>query len=78
MKTNLSVGNRVRYSREFCRNTGQMTGWTPFAKGTIVELKKLGESTLACIQWDKPEVSDKPIGKVLDKNLSVIGTYERD
>lgn len=59
----LKVGDRVQYSAEFCRNTGQCTGATPFARGTIIELQNLGEcvgnrvcyAMLATITWDNPD-----------------------
>jgi hypothetical protein len=34
----ISVGTRVACSRAFLRNTGQYTGWAPFACGVVVEI----------------------------------------
>lgn len=38
----LKVGDRVQYSREFLRNTGQIDMEIRFARGTIIGLKALG------------------------------------
>jgi len=54
----LTVDDRVQYTKEFCRNTGQCTGQTPFARGTIVRLKDLGQTVLATINWD--DLGDLP------------------
>jgi hypothetical protein len=50
----IKVGTRVAYSREFCRNTGQFTGWTPHARGTVRALNRLSPSgpTIAAVEWD--------------------------
>lgn len=47
-KKQFQVGDRVRYSSEFCRLIGATTGWTPQARGEIIKMK--GE--LASIRWD--------------------------
>ena len=38
MPTPLKVGDRVRYSSEFCRRIGAVSGFTPQARGTIKRL----------------------------------------
>ena len=59
-KQEFKVGDVVKYSREFLRNTGQQTGDAPFATGTITGLQTLGSGlTLATIDWGNPELPDK-------------------
>lgn len=68
MKTQdtIAVGTRVGYASAFLRNTGQHTGWAPFAKGTVTELHDIGARMhLAVVQWDD---QTKP-GRVLTSNL---------
>jgi len=50
MAKNLQPGDRVRYSSEFCRTIGAVTGWTPQAKGTITRL--WGGGAFAEVLWD--------------------------
>ncbi len=65
----LEIGHRVQYSAAFCRNTGQCTGVTPFARGTIIGLKNLGETVLATITWDNPDgLPDKVNTKNLERS----------
>ena len=49
----LAPGDRVRYSSEFCRQVGAVTGWTPQARGVITRLWGRG-SEFAAILWDYP------------------------
>jgi hypothetical protein len=37
----LEVGERVRYSSEWCRNTGQIMGDVPFARGIVCSIEPL-------------------------------------
>ena len=46
--TKFNIGDRVRYSSEFCRQIGAVSGFTPQARGEITKLT--GE--LASIRWD--------------------------
>lgn len=43
-----AIGDRVRYSSEFCRLIGAHTGWTPQARGVITKMT----GDLATILWD--------------------------
>src|SRR5262245_51484731 len=52
----IKVGDRVAYSAAFLQNTGQFAGDLPHAKGLVVGLVQLGETTLAEIDWDTPEI----------------------
>jgi hypothetical protein len=65
-------GDRVAFSRDFLRNTGQFTGpdkpahFGPFARGEVVscqELPRVG-STLVTVCWD-----DGTLSNVLAGNL---------
>lgn len=46
----LAVGDRVRYSSEFCRTIGAVSGFTPQARGEITAL--WGRGGFARILWD--------------------------
>jgi len=51
MATPLKVGDRVRYSSDFCRIIGAYSGFTPQARGVIVNLWGR-DSEYAEILWD--------------------------
>lgn len=71
----LSVGDQVKYSRQWLRNTGQYTGDICFAKGRIIELISVGGSlTLAKIDWGK--LNGEIPEKVNVVNLVKVGTRE--
>jgi hypothetical protein len=55
----IEAGDRVAYSKKWLRSTGQMTGDTPQARGTVVEMQVLGSIRLAVIQWDHPDFPEK-------------------
>lgn len=65
---NIQVGDRVAYKASFLRSTGQYTGDLPFARGTVTEMKTLGDNTLAVIDWQNPDIPEK----VLVSNLSKV------
>jgi hypothetical protein len=47
-------GDRVAYSREFLRNTGQFTGEAPFKRGTVISVhdhRSYGP-LLVHLRWD--------------------------
>jgi hypothetical protein len=62
-----SVGDVVKYSRQWLRSTGQFTGPVPFAVGVITDLQTLGRSgpVIACIKWRDVSLPDR----VLTSNL---------
>ena len=62
--TQINIGDRVAFSRQFLKSTGQCTGWAPFARGTVSALAPLGGIALAVIEWDGGQGS-----KVLVSNL---------
>jgi hypothetical protein len=57
----LAPGDRVRYSSEFCRTIGAVTGWTPQARGVITRLWGRG-AEFAAIRWDHPGPGGDPEG----------------
>jgi hypothetical protein len=58
-KSKLKVGDRVAYSRAFCQDTGQQTGDIPFARGVIESFESIGETALAIINWNDPNIPEK-------------------
>ena len=69
------MGDKVCYSRDFLRSTGQFTGDTPHARGIVTALVPLGQTTmLAEINWDTPElpprVNTANLSKVTEKGIS--------
>jgi hypothetical protein len=62
--SNLQVGDRVAVAARYLRNTGQHTGDICFARGTVTDIKPLGQITLAVIAWEPlngspPDVPEK-------------------
>lgn len=64
----IKVGDMVGYGKQFLQSTGQYTGDAPFARGKVIALHSLGDTTLAEIEWDKPDLPDR----VNVKNLSTV------
>ncbi|WP_316172953.1 hypothetical protein [Bradyrhizobium sp. SZCCHNRI2049] len=61
----ITIGTRVAFSREFLRNTGQFTGWAPFARGVVHSLLPLSDDRfVATVSWDDGSASG-----VLNVNL---------
>ena len=60
-KSNLKVGDKVRYASEFLRSIGVHTGDMCFAKGEITEIHTLGEgpNKFAHVRWDYDDLPDK-------------------
>lgn len=51
--TDLTVGDRVAYSRKFLQDTAQHTGPMPFRRGVITAVDGIGSGILlATIAWD--------------------------
>lgn len=72
MRKTIEVGDRVKYSALFCRNTGQYTGSTPFARGEVTDLVKLGTTdeamVMAVVNWTNDYAGEVPT-KVNAANL---------
>ena len=64
-------GDKVKYSRDFLRSTGQITGDVPFAKGVVMDVAPMGDRQLVTIDFDL-------IGRmrVLNSNLVMVGQME--
>lgn len=68
----ITKGTRVAFRREFLRDTGQFTGWAPFARGTVVSMGEQltrfkgdrGGPHLVVIAWD-----DGTRSRALSSNL---------
>lgn len=52
----VKVGDKIAYTAAFLRGTGQYTGDVPQAKGIVLALVPLGETVLAEIAWDTPDL----------------------
>lgn len=65
MERELEIGDYVKYSAMFCRNTGQYTGSTPFARGKIVDLVRNGKSehamVMAIVNWTNDYAGEVPV-----------------
>lgn len=73
----IQVGDRVAFSKQWLQSTGQLTGDIPFARGTVKELKPLGETILVTVDWNDPNIPQK----VNVSNLSQVtekGVLDRD
>lgn len=68
MSKAIDIGTRVAFSRAFCRNTGQITGWTPFARGIVIALDNppRGCPAVATVAWDN---HDSESMRILVTNL---------
>jgi hypothetical protein len=44
----INIGDRVAYSRNFLRSTGQDSGWAPFSRGTVMSFT----AGMALVRWD--------------------------
>jgi hypothetical protein len=65
----IKIGDRVAYSAAFLQSTGQYAGDAPHAKGEVKALVPLGETTLAEIEWDHPDLPER----VNVANLCLVG-----
>ncbi len=71
----IKVGSTVRYSVNWLRSTGQYSGDICFAKGVVAELKVVGTTTLATINWNR--LSEFP-SRVNVKNLVLLNDPETE
>lgn len=68
-----AVGDKVAYSVQFLKSTGQSHSNLARARGIITELKPFGDNVLATIDWKDPEIPDK----VITFNLAKVGLNTR-
>lgn len=69
-----SPGDRVAYSADFLRSTGQQTGDVPFWCGKVLETRQIGARTLVVVEWDH---NPGDHWHVLDSNLAHVGPNSR-
>ena len=55
----IKVGDKIAYSKQWLQSTGQLTGDTPHARGTVQSIEPVGELHLAVIKWDTPDLPDR-------------------
>jgi hypothetical protein len=55
----IKVGDRVCYSRRFLQSISCFTGDMPQGRGTVIELKPIGQTTLAVIDWHGMDLPEK-------------------
>lgn len=61
------IGDRVQYTRQWLRSTGQLAGDIPHATGRIIGLAPVSNGLdIATIEWNRPGLSTK----VLTSNLT--------
>ena len=72
MAQQFSIGDKVKFRREFLQSTGQYTGDVPFAKGVVREVKDMSDDRqIVTVEWDLLDT-----GKVLNSNLVLQGSPE--
>lgn len=64
----LQVGDKVRYSSEWLRNTGQQTGEICFAIGVVTSVRNLSkEPVIATVDWNDSDLPSHINVKNLEK-----------
>lgn len=53
----INVGDTVGFSKAFLQSTGQYTGDVPFARGRVKSLRTYGDTTIAEVEWDTPDMA---------------------
>lgn len=65
--------DRVKFSAAFCRNTGQHTGWTPFARGVVVALeypvRRTASYAIATVAWDDGKRTTVNLANLVGENM---------
>lgn len=65
-KCNLQIGDRVAYSKNFLKSTGQYTGDIPFARGIVTAIQFIAPTySLVTVDWNNTDIP----GKVCHSNL---------
>lgn len=68
MKRPVRVGDFVRYSSDWCRSVGALTGDIPFARGEVIEITRVTETLdLARVKWDQPDIPERVNVKNLER-----------
>jgi hypothetical protein len=87
----IAIGDRVAYSAQWLRSTGNRTGDLPFLRGTVRQLIPFGPGCALCgIEWDdcqphEPRDDDDThdaehpgLHRVLDANLTLVKRIAAD
>jgi hypothetical protein len=76
MKTSVKIGDRVAYARHFLQSTGQFTGRSPFARGTVDAIHDGPGPRIVHVQWDARLVNGETVeprgSTVLEWNLVLV------
>ena len=70
----IQVGDAVAYSKAFLQSIGCYTGDMPQARGKVTALVPIGQTVLAEIEWDRPDLP----GRVNVKNLCSVKQIAHD
>lgn len=57
--TKIKVGDTVAISARFLRSISCFTGDMPQARGTVKELRQVGDVTIAVVDWGRWEIEPK-------------------
>lgn len=68
-KHGLKVGDKVAYSVQWLRNTGQSHSDLSHARGTLTKLTPFGSGELATVDWGNPDIPER----ILAANLAKVG-----
>jgi len=72
MTNTFVIGDRVAYSRNFLRSTGQYSGAIPFARGRVVGVKPVSKTLQVVeIDWGEPDIPER----VLSANLVLVSEF---
>jgi hypothetical protein len=72
MKKQIEVGDKVAYSGQFLRDTGQQAGESGHMRGTVIEVMGSPDWRLCVVAWKNGRQART--SRVLDKNLARVGT----
>ncbi len=73
--SDIKKGDKVAYSRDFLRNTGQFTGPIPFARGVVTEIETLGKggrTKIAVVEWSRD------FGRQIPERINVANLVRAD
>lgn len=82
MTHTIQVGDRVAYSANWLRSTGNYAGILPQLRGTVVGTEPFGAAQLCTIAWDgyraPSQYHDDGLGRVLAANLTLASRIGAD
>ena len=65
MSSSFNVGDRVRYSTDWLRQTGNETSLVPFLRGAVTEVVEDSRGRLVVVRWDGYDLGDMAETRVL-------------